>query len=109
MKDFDFEYYLEIPIKVKVSGMTPGRPARLHGPPEDCYPEESPEFDYELFVETKDKDGKLVDVALQKGIEDLIDKDDLNGEIVEVGIESINDAYNEAMERKADEQREEGR
>ena len=31
----------------------PGRPAQTYGPPENCYPEESPEFDIEtLKVET---------------------------------------------------------
>ncbi len=105
MKNYSFEYYIEIPIKVKVSGMTPGRPARLYGPPEDCYPEEAPDFDFELFIETKDKDGKYIETALQKEIEDYIDMDDLHEEIIEKGIERIDDDYNEAMERKADEMR----
>lgn len=38
-----------IPCLVKVTHFSPGRPGRYHGPAEDCYPDEDPEFSYDIL------------------------------------------------------------
>lgn len=44
-------------VTVGVSYFYAGDPGRTYGPPENCYPPEAPEMDWELI----DKDGKPVD------------------------------------------------
>lgn len=38
-----------IPCLIKVTHFSPGRPGRYHGPAEDCYPDEDPEFSYDIL------------------------------------------------------------
>lgn len=53
----------------------PGRPAQVSGPPEHCYPEEPPEFDF-ATLKAETSPGKWVDAmwALETTLyDDLID------------------------------------
>jgi len=38
-----------IPCLVRVTHFSPGRPGRYHGPAEDCFPDEDPEFSYDIL------------------------------------------------------------
>lgn len=38
-----------IPCLVRVTHFSPGRPGRYYGPAEDCYPDEDPEFSYDIL------------------------------------------------------------
>jgi hypothetical protein len=41
-----------IPCKVRVINYTPERQAQLYGPPENCYPAESAEIEFEVYDRT---------------------------------------------------------
>lgn len=38
-----------IPCQIEITYYSPGRPARLHGPAEDCHPAEDSEFDFDVY------------------------------------------------------------
>jgi len=41
-------------IEIEVTSYTPYTPAKLFGPPEDCYPEEGPEIEFNISENEKD-------------------------------------------------------
>ncbi len=47
----EYEIWIEIPVKVRVTHYTPGDPGRLSGPPENCYPPEPEEIAFEVIGE----------------------------------------------------------
>lgn len=52
-EDADFETEVAgIPCGVVIDDFRPGLPAKLFGPPENCYPEEPPEADFHLVDRT---------------------------------------------------------
>ena len=51
--------YIEIDMDAVIDRVFPGRPAKLYGPPESCYPAEHAEIEFSLF-----RNGKEVDTAL---------------------------------------------
>lgn len=40
-----------LPLFVHIHCYHPGLPAKLSGPPEDCYPEEPDEVDYDIYLD----------------------------------------------------------
>jgi hypothetical protein len=52
----------------RVKHYRPYVPARISGPPEDCYPEESAEFEYEIL----NLDGTSADVDVDSSDEDRL-------------------------------------
>lgn len=73
--------YIEIELDVKVLRFSPADPGRLYGPPENCYPPESAEVDFDLF-----HDGELVNLDFFTDLE----------------MDSITEQVIEAIESKAE-------
>ena len=46
------QLYTTIPIEIKITSYIPGDPGRISGPPELCYPPESPEIEFEIYTLT---------------------------------------------------------
>lgn len=90
----------EVEVTV-VYNWTPGSPGRTYGPPEDCYPPEGPEVDIEGIFLTEDKTKTDISAKLSKEtMESLVEY------CAEQGEEHAYDAYEAAMEDKADADRE---
>jgi len=45
MKQVEFEYYLGDNVLKVLADVTPGKPAQIYGPPENCYPAEDAEVE----------------------------------------------------------------
>lgn len=46
----DTDQWEELTCEIEVESYYPGAPAKVYGPPEDCYPEEGPELDLSQVV-----------------------------------------------------------
>jgi hypothetical protein len=53
----------EVEWDLEISGYTPGRPARIYGPAEDCYPAEG--MEYEIDMAPEDVANKFAEVVFQ--------------------------------------------
>lgn len=79
-----FEFYLDDDevITIGISYWYAGTPAFISGPPENCYPEDPPEFDWEVVGEerqlTDDQRSKIEDEIIERMTEepDYPDYDD---------------------------------
>lgn len=100
-----FETEVEVdgnPVEVTVVySYSPGSPGKTYGPPENCYPPEGPDVDIESIFLTDDKTETDISEKLsKKQMESLIEQ------CCEAGEEAEHDAYEAAMEDKADAARE---
>jgi hypothetical protein len=80
--------------------VTPGDPGRTYGPPERCYPPESPEVDL-LMVYDEDGRERPDLIALVEA-----DLDRIEEQAIEDAEDSHVAAYEDACERRAEERRE---
>ena len=82
--ELEFDIYYEF---------SPGAPARIHGPPEDCYPAESDEVEFHDFCWILDERGKRwmqvnLDDMVRRG---LIDLDSIHDQALEEGPGELRD------------------
>ena len=85
---YERKVYIEIDMDAVIDRVCPGRPAKLYGPPESCYPAEDAEIEFSLF-----RNGKEVDTALFTAEE----MDNLTAQVIE--------AYESEMEAKIEDRR----
>jgi hypothetical protein len=95
------EKSIEIEIYYEVTSYSPRVPAVTTALPEDCYPEESEEVEFDLFY--KKPDGSLVVLTDPTLYDALADK------IMEAERERRDDEITEAMDRVYEARRDEGR
>ena len=95
LADRDVEYRV-------VASYSPGHPGQLYGPPENCYPPESPEVEYTDVFEVEGKTEKRID--LSEFIDSLTDKenDALQDCLIMEADERGTDQEAEAVDRKYD-------
>lgn len=86
----------EVEVTV-VYNWSPGSPGKTYGPPEDCYPPEGPEVEVEAVFRSDDKTETDISSKLSKET-----MQHLEDQCAEAGEEAANDAYEAAMEDKAE-------
>ena len=79
---------------VEVTGFYAGRPAKTWGEPENCYPEEYPEIEFDVisaFVE--DADGNEIELTGEQAVKDADEcYDDLYDAVMAEHVETIRES-----------------
>ena len=101
INEVDVDWDEDCQVTVELIGSY--RPAKLYGPPEDCYPAEYPELDVTLVTDSAGND--ITDTLTDNQIESLCDKAWDVYEAIKEGQADDSDAKYEAWaQRKLDEE-----